>query len=316
MSADVPPGWTYNPASWSQRVPIVVLAALGFFLAAYLALYQYRIVPDVWEPFFGQGSVILLNSPTSHLFPVSDAALGAFGYLLDAATGAIGGRARWRTMPWMVVLFGVLIGPLGAVSLALVIIQPVVYNAWCTICLATAVISVLMVGPALDEVLASLQYLKRAKCEGYSLWNVFWGRESPAFEGAAAPPSPRSARGFAAQGVACAVGLWLMAAPDLLDYQGPARVNDLVVGPIAASVACVALWEVARPLRWVNVALGAWLALSPLILGSGGRAGANEAASGLVLGVMSLMGGGSARRYGGGWSALTRQCSLGKAGPG
>jgi hypothetical protein len=40
MNADVPPGWSYNPAAWSQRTPIVVLAAVGFVLAAYLALYQ------------------------------------------------------------------------------------------------------------------------------------------------------------------------------------------------------------------------------------------------------------------------------------
>lgn len=304
MNPDIPPGWTYNPAAWSQRIPIVVLAVIGFVLAAYLALYQYRVVPDVWEPFFGQGSVVILNSPTSHLFPVSDAALGAFGYILDAATGGIGGPSRWRTMPWMVVLFGVLIGPLGAVSLALVIIQPVVYDAWCTICLATAVISVLMVGPALDEVLASLQYLKRAKARGHRLWRVFWGRESPVFHAPAPEPAPRNPAGFAAQGVACAVGLWLMAAPDLLGYGGPARVNDLVVGPIAASFACVALWEVARSLRWVNVLLGAWLALSPLILGVGARAAGNEILSGLLLAAASLVGGRARRSYAGGWSAL------------
>ncbi|HEX2194331.1 MAG TPA: vitamin K epoxide reductase family protein, partial [Candidatus Limnocylindria bacterium] len=129
----------------------------------------------VWEPFFGDGSRVILNSSISHLLPVPDAALGAFGYLLDAVTGVIGGRQRWRTMPWMVIIFGLAVGPLGAVSLLLVIFQPVLFDAWCTLCLASAVISILMIGPALDEFLASLQYLKAESSRGRSAWRAFWG---------------------------------------------------------------------------------------------------------------------------------------------
>jgi hypothetical protein len=174
----VPPGWDYNPASWTQRWPIVALAIVGFVLAGYLALYQYRVVHDVWEPFFGEGSRTILNSEISRLLPVSDAALGAFGYLADALTGLIGGTRRWRTMPWMVITFGVFVGPLGLVSVGLVIAQPVLYDSWCSICIATAVISVLMIGPAMDEVLASLQHLRRAReREDRSLWRAFWGLE-------------------------------------------------------------------------------------------------------------------------------------------
>ncbi|HZW10027.1 MAG TPA: vitamin K epoxide reductase family protein [Phycisphaerales bacterium] len=172
----IPPGWDYNPASWRQRMPIVVMAVVGFVMAAYLSLYQYRVVSDVWEPFFGEGSRTILDSPLSRAFPVSDAALGALGYLADALAGVIGGVRRWRTMPWMVVIFGVLVGPLGLVSVALVVAQPVLYDSWCTICVATAVISVLMIGPAMDEVLASLQHLRRAReREDRSLWRAFWG---------------------------------------------------------------------------------------------------------------------------------------------
>lgn len=107
--------------------------------------------------------------------PIPDAALGAFGYLLDAVTGVIGGRQRWRTMPWIVVIFGLAVGPLGLVSVMLVIFQPVLFDAWCTLCLASAVISLVMIGPAMDEFLASLQYLKRQHAHGRSLWHAFWG---------------------------------------------------------------------------------------------------------------------------------------------
>jgi uncharacterized membrane protein len=170
-----PHGWSYNPSAFEQRAPLVALAAVGFILAAYLAAYQLGMVRRVWEPFFGRGSEVVLHSWVSRLLPVSDAALGAIGYLLDAVTGVVGGRERWRTMPWLVVLFGVLVGPLGAVSVILVIVQPVLFDAWCTLCLVTAVISVAMIGPALDEVLASLQHLTRNRALGRRVWPTFWG---------------------------------------------------------------------------------------------------------------------------------------------
>lgn len=172
---EIPPGWDYNPASWIQRMPIIVLAVIGFLVATYLSLYQFRILSTVWEPFFGNGSIKILNSPVSHMLPIPDAALGALGYLADAVGGVVGGTRRWKTMPWIVVFFGVAVGPLGIISVMLVVFQPVLFDAWCTLCLLTALISVVMIGPAMDEVLASLQYLRRAKDSGKSLWRAFWG---------------------------------------------------------------------------------------------------------------------------------------------
>ena len=176
-TGDPPPGWDYNPSGWNQRLPIVLLALLGTGVATYLALYQLRVISSVWEPFFGDGSRTILNSKISHLLPIPDALLGALGYLADAVTGVVGGRDRWRTMPWIVVIFGLAVGPLGLISVVLVILQPVLFDAFCTLCLASAVISVVMIGPAMDEVLASLQHLKAMRARGHSLWSAFWGRE-------------------------------------------------------------------------------------------------------------------------------------------
>lgn len=172
---DIPPGWDYNPAEWSQRLPIVGLALVGFGIATYLSLYQLGVLSSVWEPFFGDGSRKILNSQISRVLPIPDAALGAFGYLLDAVTGVVGGARRWRKMPWIVVIFGLAVGPLGFISIMLVVFQPVLLDAWCTACLASAVVSVAMIGPAMDELLASLQHLRRARDSGRSLWRAFWG---------------------------------------------------------------------------------------------------------------------------------------------
>lgn len=95
----------------NQRLPIVGVALVGFTIATYLALFQYGVVDTVWEPFFGDGSVTVLESRLSRVLPVSDAVLGAAGYLADAVTGALFGVLRWRTHPWIVVIFGVAVGP-------------------------------------------------------------------------------------------------------------------------------------------------------------------------------------------------------------
>jgi uncharacterized membrane protein len=172
---EIPPGWSYNPASWGQRLPIVGLAIIGLAMATYLSLFQLKVIPTVWEPFFGNGSRKVLTSGVSQILPIPDGVLGALGYLVDALAGVIGGPRRWRTMPWIVVAFGLLVGPLGAISILLVVLQPVMYDAWCTLCLGTAAISILMIGPAMDEMLASLQYLRRVKDAKLSLWKAFWG---------------------------------------------------------------------------------------------------------------------------------------------
>lgn len=170
-----PPGWDYNPSAFDQRLPVVGLGVLGFGVAIYLTAYQVGMLESVWEPFFGDGSRVILHSWVSRLLPISDAGLGAISYLLDAVTGLIGGATRWRTMPWLVVLFGLLVGPLGAVSVLLVVLQPLLFDAWCTLCLASAVISVAMIGPAMDEVLASLQLLARRRQQRKPVWRLFWG---------------------------------------------------------------------------------------------------------------------------------------------
>ncbi|SDJ92061.1 Vitamin K epoxide reductase family protein [Catalinimonas alkaloidigena] len=171
----IPPGWDYNPASWPQRLPIVGLALVGVGVAGYLGLYQLEVFPTVWEPFFGNDSRKILNSSVSDFLPIPDGVLGALSYLLDAVAGVIGGVKRWKTMPWIVIIFGMLVGPLGVVSIMLVVLQPVLFDAWCTLCLTSAFISVLMIGPALDEMLASLQYMQRVKRSGASFWKAFWG---------------------------------------------------------------------------------------------------------------------------------------------
>jgi hypothetical protein len=108
------------------------------------------------------------------------------------------------------------------------------------------------------------------------------------------------------------LGIWLMAAPAVLDYGEPARTNSYIVGPLAASFATIAIWEATRSVRWVNVVLGLWLIVAPLVLGYRGSAAINGLIVGPLLAVLALLPGKITGRYGGGWSALWSTSAFGE----
>lgn len=90
--------------------------------------------------------------------------------------------------PWLVILFGIDVIPLGVVSVILVVCQAVVVGYWCFLCLVTAVISLILVYWAWDEVRSSLVYLwivRKQNHDWRSVWDAFWGRRSPEAERAA-----------------------------------------------------------------------------------------------------------------------------------
>lgn len=184
LNVNAPP-WDYNPSSWRQRIPICLLATVAFVASAYMALYQWRLVPWVWDPVFGAETQRVLDSDVSERmrgwFGIPDAALGAIAYLGDVIFGLAGSTRRWQYRPWLVVLFGIDVIPLGLVSAALVMMQATVVGYWCFLCLLTAAISLLLIWLAYDEVWSSLMYLARLWRRSRSpvvLWNAFWGRAS------------------------------------------------------------------------------------------------------------------------------------------
>jgi hypothetical protein len=97
-----------------------------------------------------------------------------------------------------------------------------------------------------------------------------------------------------------------MAAPQVLGYGDPARTNDWIVGPVAATFACIALWEATRGVRWWNLPLGAWLVVAPLVLGHPTLPFVQSIAAGVLMMGMSCLGGHTRRSFGGGWQSLWR----------
>jgi hypothetical protein len=282
---DTPPGWSYNPSDWIQRGPIIAMAFVGFFLSRYLAAYQLGHIAHPWDPFFGDGTRRVLDSDVSKAWPISDAGLGATSYMIEALSGFMGSRNRWRTMPWMVVMFGVLVVPVGIVSIVLVMLQPIAVGAWCALCLATAVAMLIMISPAVDEVVAMSQFLVGARREGKPFWRMFWvGGTLDAYQHAApeaAPAGPHGReRSLATRLLAAvdmdnvpwnlppcaALGLWLLAAPAVLGATGSAAAADYLVGALVVTWAVIAFGEVARPVRLLNVLMGGGLLVAPWLL--------------------------------------------------
>ncbi|MGH9627000.1 MAG: vitamin K epoxide reductase family protein, partial [Bryobacteraceae bacterium] len=184
LNAAAPP-WDYNPSAWSQRIPICILAGVAFLIATYMALYQWRLISDVWDPIWGDQSKHVLDSEVSESmrrwFLIPDAALGAIAYLGDMLFGLAGSTRRWQYRPWMVVLFGIDVIPLGIVSAVLVFLQGTVVGQWCFLCIVTAIISLVLVYWAYDEVWSTTTYLHRVWRKTQSpavLWKVFWSQYS------------------------------------------------------------------------------------------------------------------------------------------
>jgi uncharacterized membrane protein len=174
-TTDAPPGWHHNPSDWSHRRWVIGLALVGAGIATYLLLYQAGLMRQVWEPFFGDGSETVLHSWVSSTLPVPDATLGVLAYLVEAVLASLGGTARWRTTPWVVFALGAAVCVFGMTSVLLVLAQPLLFHAWCTLCLTSAAISMTLVGPAIGEVQASLHFLERVGADGGSRWRAFWG---------------------------------------------------------------------------------------------------------------------------------------------
>ena len=319
----VPPGWDYSPSDWTQRMPVIALAFIGLFVSRYLAAYQMGHVDGVWEPFFAgspenpqNGTEEIITSDISRAWPVPDAGLGALTYLLEILIGFIGSARRWRTMPWLVLIFGIMIVPLGVVSITFIIIQPILLGTWCTLCLITAAAMLIQIPYAVDELIATCQFLRRRKRAGAPILRVFLTgdtddgpdeRRDESFE----QPAGAVVRDMLGGGVSvtwgltasAAIGVWLMFTRLTLGTEGTLANTDHLIGALAVTIAVSAMAESIRAARFLNVCLGAALVICALVMEASWVQSGADIAAGLALMVVSLPRGPVRHSYGG-WSRV------------
>lgn len=283
-----PPGWNNNPSSWLQRMPVIVLALIGFFLSRYMAAYQLGYIDGLWDPFFpglgdaGTGAEAVTGSDISEAFPVSDAGLGAILYALEIVIGLMGSTQRWRTQPWVVASFGILIVPLGVVSITFIIIQPILIGTWCFPCLIAAALMLVQIAYAFNEFVATGQFLRRRRREGAPVLKIFFiggtdvGDSEPVEEDFARPPLDIIKESIATGvnvpwnlALCVVIGLWLMFTRLTLGAESAMADWDHLIGSLVITVAVIAMAESARPVRWLIAPLGAILLITPFVFSVG-----------------------------------------------
>lgn len=273
----IPKGWSYNPSSWRQRMPILFFGLVCWFSARYMGNFQLGYLSVIWDPIFVEGTHRVITSDISKAFPVPDAALGAFGYTLELLMGCQGSERRWYTMPWSVVIFGILVVPLSVVSIVLIILQPLIVGYWCFWCLLTAVAMLVMLALTLDEVAAVIQYLYEVKQSKQSFWRTFWlgGKdvngeyEKPVVNKEWKVLFKESLLGITWEPTltVCAIlGAVLMALPEQFSYSLYVANSNYILGALITVVAVSAMAEVGRVLRYMNIGLGGLLILLTWVL--------------------------------------------------
>ncbi|WP_417526009.1 NAD-dependent epimerase/dehydratase family protein [Marinovum sp.] len=282
----IPKGWSYSPSDWFQRLPVILLAVVGLLVSRYLTAYQLGSIDSVWEPFFAgsepgkNGTEQIITSEVSEAWPVPDAGLGALTYALEILVGLIGSAKRWRTMPWLTVLFGVMIVPLGAVSIFFIMIQPIVIGTYSTLALIAAGAMLLQIPYAVDEIVATIQFLIRRHRAGRPWLLVFFTGDTDEGSGTlnAAPferPPSAILRDMLTGGVtlpwslaaSIGVALWLMLSPLYLSWDSPVAPAVHICGALALTVSVTALASVMRLARGLNVIIGVVLIFVPLVTG-------------------------------------------------
>lgn len=320
---DIPLGWSYNPSAWTQRLPIIATALIGLFVARYLAAYQLGHIPHVWDPFFDgspidpqNGTEEVITSSVSKAFPVSDAALGGYTYLLEVLTGLVGARARWRTMPWLVVLFGLMIAPLGVTSILFVIIQPIVIGTWSIVALIGAAAILFQIPYSLDELIATVQFVRRRMRAGRNGLVVFFRGdtdEMPAGGTSGQDPTDEFNRRPGAVmrdmvaggvnlpwnlGLSALIGLALLFTRLWPGVDGNLAHAHHLLGSLVLTVVSIAAAEVARPVRWLNALLGAGLIASPFLFPGDTTAMVVSVVAGVALMALSIRRGPVTSTYG------------------
>ena len=316
----VPPGWTYSPSTSAQRLPIAYLGLIGLLISRVLTAYQLGHIDHVFEPFFQgsagdplNGTEEIITSWVSKAWPIPDGGLGAISYTLEILMAVMGTRDRWRTMPWMVTFFGILVIPLGAVSIYFIIIQPILLSTWCTLCLVAALAMLIMIPFALDEVIAMGQYLYWSKCRGRPLIHTFFkggpveGGSEDNSDSLASPAAfwADTTRGLTLPwtlAVSMAIGVFLMFTRLTLGTDVPMANSDHVIGALTLTVAVIAAAEVARALRFINALFGLWLIAAPFLLeGGSSTARIVSIVLGLALIALSLPRGRRSKEHYDGW---------------
>jgi uncharacterized membrane protein len=134
----------------SRGASLAGLAIVGAAVSAYLAAFELGAIGSIWDPLFGAGSERVLTSAIATLLPLPDALVGTAAYVVDAVLAVLlfvgVGRADFISAA-----LGILSVAGALVGIALAVSQPLLVGTFCTLCLTSTVISILLAAGAVTE---------------------------------------------------------------------------------------------------------------------------------------------------------------------
>lgn len=157
----------------------------------------------------------------------------------------------------------------------------------------------IMIPYSLDELVAMGQFLMGGA-------DPNGGRDDkPGFDAPVAAALASAVRGVTVPWMLVAsaiLGAWLMFSRLIFGTVPPLADSDHLVGALVITVAVIAMAEVGRALRFVNVAFGLWLIAAPWLLSGGGAVASwTGVVVGVVVVMLSLPCGRLSKEHYGGW---------------
>jgi len=208
-------------------------------------------------------------------------------------------------------LFGVMIVPLGIVSITFIIIQPIVIGTWCTLCLIAAAAMLIQIPYSLDELVATSVFLWRRKKQGRPLLRIFftgdtdegkWEDKEDDFRQPAGTIIKDMLTGGVTVpwnlGVCFLIGAWLMFTRLVIGTESDMANTDHLIGALAITVVITAFAESARAARFCLIPLGLWLLAAPFLYEVSIASIVSSVVCGLLLIVLSWRRGTIMNRYG------------------
>lgn len=101
------------------------------------------------------------------------------------------------------------------------------------------------------------------------------------------------------------LGLWVMASPAVLTLQAPLSSSQYITGPLIVTFSIIAVSDLNRGVRRLNLLFGLWLICSVFIFESPTQMTALLiGATGMAVAALSFFTGKTKGNYGGGWRSL------------
>lgn len=278
-ASQAPAGWGFNPSNARHRIRAWACGAGGLALSVVCLLHAHGIVDPLWEPW----PVVDANG---WILPAARAPwpeLDVIGFATMLVLAALGGDDRWRARPRTVIAMGVAAALTVAFSLLGWALQFAVVGTTSTLFFASVAAAVGTLALIEDEVYAAVVHLRRSRLDPASD-NLPYDSVTGGRLGISSPPSADYAAGASAM----LLGVALLVVSNGVSMRAAA--HERLLGGVVVAVGALSLAQVARPLRWINAAIGAWLLVAPLAHGYALRGTIHSVVFGLLLLAVSTVG--------------------------